>query len=162
MTSQDLAAGTVQLVGGVAAAPLLVGLTQQVKARLQGRRGPGPLQPYRELRRLWGKSAIDVEGTTSPTPYAPSVAAAAIATAVLLVPVALGRSALGCRTRCPRPGRPPRPGQLRRRRGRLGHGNGFALQGVSRDLTLSVAVDAVLVLALAVAALEAGPPTSPP
>ena len=38
-------------------APLLPGLVQHWKARLQGRRGPSPLQPYRELRRLWGKSA---------------------------------------------------------------------------------------------------------
>ena len=33
------------------------GTIQALKARLQGRRGPSPLQPYRELRRLWGKSA---------------------------------------------------------------------------------------------------------
>jgi formate hydrogenlyase subunit 4 len=35
-------------------------------------------------------------------------------------------------------------------------GNGFSLMGASRDLTISVFVEATLVLALAVAALEAG------
>ena len=62
-----------QLVGGVALAPLLPGLTQHWKARLQGRRGPSPLQPYRELRRLWRKSVVDVEGTTAIYRLAPNV-----------------------------------------------------------------------------------------
>ena len=62
------------------------GLVQHWKARLQGRRGPSPLQPYRELRRLWGKSAVDVEGTTAVYRLAPPVVAAALVTAVLLVP----------------------------------------------------------------------------
>src|SRR6185503_10508340 len=63
MSAQTAAAGAVQLVGGIALAPLLPGLVQHWKARLQGRRGPTPFQPYRELRRLFGKSAVDVEGT---------------------------------------------------------------------------------------------------
>ena len=33
-------------------APLLTGLVRKVKARLQRRRGPSLLQPYRDLRRL--------------------------------------------------------------------------------------------------------------
>ena len=49
-------AGALQIVGGMCLAPLLPGLVQTLKARLQGRRGPSPLQPYRELRRLWGKA----------------------------------------------------------------------------------------------------------
>ena len=63
MSGATAVAGTVQIVGGIALAPLLPGLVQHWKARLQGRRGPTPLQPYRELRRLWGKSAVDPEGT---------------------------------------------------------------------------------------------------
>ncbi|MBV8257173.1 MAG: NADH-quinone oxidoreductase subunit H, partial [Actinobacteria bacterium] len=150
------AAVAVQLVGGLALAPLLPGLVQHWKARLQGRRGPTPLQPYRELRRLWGKSAVDVEGTTVLYRLAPAVAAAATAAAVLVVPVASDAPRLG-----------------------LGHdslailgllalarfavataawdvSNGFSLMGASRDLTLSVFVEATLVVSLAVAALVAG------
>ena len=56
---------------------------QHWKARLQGRRGPSPLQPYRELRRLWGKSAVDVEGAGVVYRLAPAVAAAGVAAAVL-------------------------------------------------------------------------------
>ena len=85
---QPAVAGAVQLVGGVVLAPLLPGLIQHWKARLQGRRGPSPLQPYRELRRLWGKSTVTVEGTTAVYRAVPPLVAAALGTAVLLVPVA--------------------------------------------------------------------------
>src|SRR6201997_3205717 len=38
--------------------PLLTGLVRKVKARLQRRRGPSLIQPYRDLRRLLGKEAM--------------------------------------------------------------------------------------------------------
>jgi formate hydrogenlyase subunit 4 len=38
--------------------PLLTGLVRKVKARLQRRRGPSLVQPYRDLRRLLGKEAV--------------------------------------------------------------------------------------------------------
>ncbi len=149
-------AGAVQVVGGVALSPLLVGLTQQVKARLQGRRGSGPLQPYRELRRLWGKSGVDVEGTTVVYRLAPLLVAAALGAAILLVPatdaapgLGVGHDALAL------------AGLLALARLAIcaaawDTSNGFALQGASRDLTLSVFVEAALVLSLSVAALVAG------
>ncbi len=48
----NLVAGPIQILG-IALAPLLVGAVQSLKARLQGRRGPSPLQQYRTLDRLW-------------------------------------------------------------------------------------------------------------
>jgi len=156
VNSGPLAAGLVQLLGGVLLAPLLPGLIQHWKARLQGRRGPSPVQPYRELRRLWGKSTVTVQGTTAVYRLAPAVVAAGLGAAVLLVPVA---------------GRAPDWG--------VGHdvlalagllalarfaaatscwdtANGFALMGASRDLMLSAFVEATAVLSLGVAALVAG------
>ena len=156
MSGATAAAGAAQIVGGVVLAPLLPGLVQHLKARLQGRRGPTPVQPYRELRRLWGKSAIDVEGTTAVYRLAPLVVAAALAAAILLVPAAelapgwgVGHDALVL------------AGLLALARFAVATAawdvsNGFSLQGASRDLTLSVFVEAVLVLALAVAALVTG------
>jgi formate hydrogenlyase subunit 4 len=156
MTAAAVTSGAVEVVGGVVLAPLLPGLVQQAKARLQGRRGAGPLQPYRELRRLWGKSAVDPEGTTPVYRLAPALVAAALAAGVVVVPVAAGAPSLG-----------------------LGHdalvlvgllalarfalaaaswdvANGFALMGASRDLTFAVFLEASFVLALALAALVAG------
>ncbi len=156
MSASTAAAGAVQLVGGVALAPLLPGLVQHWKARLQGRRGPTPLQPYRELRRLWGKSAVDVEGTTVVYRVAPALVGAALATAILLVPVAshaprfgVGRDVLAL------------AGVLTLARFAVAAASwdtasGFSLMGASRDLTISVFVDVTLVLALALAALQSG------
>lgn len=156
MNAQTAAAGAVQLLGGLVAAPLLPGLIQHWKARLQGRRGPSPVQPYRELRRLWSKSVVDVEGTTAVYRAAPVVVAASLATAVLLVPVAdrapdwgVGHDVLAL------------AGLLALARfaaaaSSWDTANGFSLMGASRDLMISVFVEAVLVLALAVAALTAG------
>jgi len=156
MTAPAAVATAVQLVGGTALAPLLPGLVQHWKARLQGRRGPSPLQPYRELARLWRKSVVDVEAAGIVYRAAPAVAAASVAAAVLVVPVAseapdlgLGRDALAL------------AGLLALARFAVALSawdvaNGFSLMGASRDLTLAVFVEATLVLALAVAALEAG------
>jgi formate hydrogenlyase subunit 4 len=142
-----------QLVGGIVLAPLLPGLVQHWKARLQGRRGPTPLQPYRELRRLWGKSAVDVEGAGIVYRLAPAVSAASLVVAVLLVPVAARAPGLGV-------GRDVLAliGVLALARFAVAAAtwdvaNGFALMGASRDLTISVATDATLVLSVAVAAL---------
>ena len=156
MSGTTIASGAVQLIGGLALAPLLPGLVQHWKARLQGRRGPTPLQPYRELRRLWGKSAVTVEGTTAVYRLAPAVVVASLAVAVALVPVAarapdfgVGHDILAL------------IGLLALARFALAAAsfdvaNGFSLMGASRDLTISVFLDGTLVLAIAVAALVAG------
>jgi formate hydrogenlyase subunit 4 len=156
MSGAALVSGAAEVVGGIVLAPLLPGLVQQAKARLQGRRGASPLQPYRELRRLWGKSTVEPEGSTVVYRLVPAVVASSLAAAVLVVPVAGAAPSLG-----------------------LGHdalvlvgllalarfavaasswdvANGFALMGASRDLTFAVFLEASLVLALAVAALIAG------
>ena len=149
-----LTAGVLQLAG-VALAPLLPGTVQTVKARLQGRRGASPLQPYRVLRRLWRKTAVDPQGSGLVYRIAPAVAAASVLLAFALVPVggrsgdwALGNDALVLL------------GLLALARFALAAaawdtGNGFALMGAARDLTLAVFGEVLLALALLVAALPA-------
>jgi formate hydrogenlyase subunit 4 len=153
MTAASIA---VQLVGGFLLAPLLPGLIQHWKGRLQGRRGPSPLQPYRELRRLWGKSTIAVEDASIVYRVTPAVAVASLATAVLLVPVASAAPSLGV-------GRDVLAllGLLALARFVVAAScwdvsNGFSLMGASRDLMISVSVEVTLVLAVAPAALIAG------
>jgi len=148
-------AGALQ-VGGFALAPLLPGTIQALKARLQGRRGSSPLQPYRELRRLWRKSAVDPEGTTVLYRLAPAVTAACLAVAILLVPVGgqtpqwgVGHDALVL------------VGVLALARFALAlaawdTGSGFALMGASRDLTFGLFVEGLLLLVVVVAALPLG------
>ena len=148
-------AGAIQILGGLALAPLLPGTIQALKARLQGRRGPSPLQPYRELRRLWGKTLADPQPTTVVYRLAPCVVAAATILALFLVPIAgtspdwpLGNDAIALL------------GLLALARFALAAaswdtGSGFALMGSSRDLTFSVFAEALLVLTLILAALPA-------
>jgi formate hydrogenlyase subunit 4 len=156
MSGAATASAAVEVAGGFLVAPLLPGLVQHWKARLQGRRGTTPLQPYRELRRLWSKSAVDPEGTGPVYRFAPAVVAASLGVAILLVPVAARAPGLGV-------GRDflVLAGLLALARFALAASawdtaNGFSLMGASRDLTIAVATDATLVLAVAVASLVAG------
>jgi formate hydrogenlyase subunit 4 len=149
-------AGALQLLGGVVLAPVLPGAVQTVKARLQGRRGPSPLQPYRELRRLWAKASVEPEGVSAVYRSAPCVAAAGMLLVVALVPVggrvgswglgddaillvgalAIGRAAVTAAA--------------------WDAASGFALMGAARDLMIAVFAEALLVLVLLAAALTAG------
>ncbi len=75
-------------------APLLVGVLRTLKARLVGRRGPAPWQPYADLRKLLVKDAV-VSTTTSwifrVTPY---VLVATMLVAAVIVPVLASRTGL--------------------------------------------------------------------
>jgi len=156
VTGTDLIAGAAQVGGATALAPLAAGTIQRVKAALQGRRGPSVLQPYRELRRLWGKSGVQPQDAGPVYRSAPAIVAAALLVAALVVPVA---------------GRAPAWG--------VGHdiivvvgllalgrfaiaaaawdtGSGFALMGAARDLTFAVFVEGALLLVVLLAALTAG------
>ncbi len=156
MSAATAVAAALQLAGAVLLAPLLAGTVQQLKARLQGRRGPSPLQPLRDLRRLWRKSGVAPEGVTPLYALAPAVVAAGTAVALLLVPIAgvapdwgVGHDALVLL------------GLLALTRFAIAlaawdTGSGFALMGASRDLTVAVFAEVVLVLALLLAALAAG------
>lgn len=150
-----VAAALIQLLGGLLLAPLLPGVIQSMKARLQGRRGPSPLQPYRDLRRLWGKSGADPQPTTIIYRLAPCLVAAATALALLIVPIAgqgpnwsLGNDALVL------------VGLLALGRFALAAsswdtGSGFSLMASGRDLTFAVFGEALLLLTLLVAAYSA-------
>jgi formate hydrogenlyase subunit 4 len=57
-TLLDLALQAVQMLIVLAVAPLVLGVTRKVKARLLRRVGPGVLQPYRDLWKLMHKEAV--------------------------------------------------------------------------------------------------------
>src|SRR5574337_53939 len=76
-------------------APLLVGLVRRVKARLQGRRGAGVLQPYADLRKLLAKEAVVSEITSWIFRFTPYLLAATMLLSALLVPLLTTRTPLG-------------------------------------------------------------------
>lgn len=68
------------------AAPVLVGGIRWLKARLLGRRGASPLQPWRDLWKLLQKRPLLAENASALTVAAPQVALAASLLAAALVP----------------------------------------------------------------------------
>jgi formate hydrogenlyase subunit 4 len=67
-------------------APIVVGLVRFLKARLLGRRGPSPMQPWRDLRKLLRKRPILAEHSSVVTRAAPGLALASTLLAAALVP----------------------------------------------------------------------------
>jgi formate hydrogenlyase subunit 4 len=63
MSALGIVGGVVQPVLLLGAAPLLAGVLDKVRARLEGRVGAGIGQPYRDLRKLFTKEPVDPGGT---------------------------------------------------------------------------------------------------
>ena len=142
-----------QAAGIVLFAPLLQGFIQWCKARLQNRRGPSPLQPYRNLFKLLAKDLVVAETTSWITSVTPFVCfGAAIAVAALLPVVSsdwgitdlflivylfgLSRFMLALAG--------------------LDSGNSFSGIGSSREMYLAVLVEPAFLLAIVAAAGAAG------
>ncbi|MGH3490014.1 MAG: respiratory chain complex I subunit 1 family protein [Actinopolymorphaceae bacterium] len=87
---------TSPVVGGVVGAvlqvavvaggsPLLVGVMRQLRARLEGRAGPGVGQPWRDLRKLLRKESVTPRGTSEVFRLAPVIL---VATTLVVAAVA--------------------------------------------------------------------------
>src|SRR5499426_3776781 len=68
-------------------APGLVGFIRWLKARLQGRRGAAPWQPYYDLRKLFGKEVVMSKNASWLFRFAPYVIFATAVAVTLLVPL---------------------------------------------------------------------------
>jgi len=82
----DLLGQAVQMLLVVAVAPLVLGVTRKVKARLMRRRGPPLLQPYSDLGKLLHKEAVLATNASWLYRTAPYVIFAATWVAAALVP----------------------------------------------------------------------------
>jgi formate hydrogenlyase subunit 4 len=151
-----LVLGAIQVALVLLVAPLLLGITKRVKARLQYRRGPSILQPYRDLAKWWRKEAVESDAASPLTAMTPPLVLAAVVVGTLLVPI-VGQ-------------RPPLAGwgdllvvvgllALARyvlALAALDAGSAFGGMGSSREVAISALVEPALLLALAGAALAAG------
>jgi formate hydrogenlyase subunit 4 len=161
MTGSDFTAaavtGTVvQVVAVAAGAPLLVGLTRQIRALLEGRAGAGLLQPWRDLRKLLGKQSVIPEGTTVVFALAPAVIAGVTLVAAAIVPLVTVASPLD------------RIGDLFAIVGLLligtvalilaglDTGTAFGGMGASREATIAALVEPTILLAIFALSVPAG------
>ena len=150
-----LAKAGLQLVLLLLVAPLLSGITKTLKARLQTRRGPGIVQFYRDIFKLFRKGMVIPETASwifSATPYIVFVTAALVG---LMIPMtttdaplslfggilaivyllALGRFFLAL--------------------GGLDAGSSFGGLGSSREMTISAIAEPAMMLAIFTVALAA-------
>ncbi len=77
----------------IVVAPLTVWAERRIKAWTQMRRGPGPLQPYRDLRRLWSKRALVPRSASPGFQVAPAIAFGVVCASLLTLPLAATTSA---------------------------------------------------------------------
>jgi formate hydrogenlyase subunit 4 len=85
VTTTGVAGTVLQVVAVALASPWVVGLTRQVRARLEGRAGAGAGQPWRDLTKLLRKQVVRPDGTTAVFLLAPAVVGG---TALLVAAVA--------------------------------------------------------------------------
>ena len=81
-------------------APLVAGITRQVRARLEGRAGAGLLQPWRDVRKLLGKRPMHAAGTSVVTRVAPMVLLASGLMVAALVPLVSANPLPPCPMTC--------------------------------------------------------------
>ena len=92
---ETIVTAVIQLVVIGAGAPFVVGLIRTLKARLVGRRGANPWQPYRDLAKLLGKEPVVSSTTSWIFRFTPYVLVATMLVAALVVPAVVSRPALG-------------------------------------------------------------------
>jgi formate hydrogenlyase subunit 4 len=86
VSASELVTQVTEIILAVAAAPLLVGWVNQCRAWLQNRRGSGPLQPYRLLRKLFHKDAAIASQASPLFRLAPYVEFATMCLAAAIIP----------------------------------------------------------------------------
>ena len=137
--------GAIQFAGLILLAPLLQGYMRTARARLQGRPGPSPLQPYRDLRKLWAKQAILPQHSSAIGVVAPAVVlGVALAFATLVPTLGAGTTAIDAVAMA-----------LLLALGRfvlvlaaIASRSGFAAMAASREMTFASLTEAPFILAL--------------
>lgn len=95
LTGNDIGRAFGQAAILIVAAPLVNGVVRATKASMQRRRGPGLLQHYRDLAKLFRKGAVFSADASWISRVAPVVVFAVMAVLALIVPSVFGAAPLG-------------------------------------------------------------------
>lgn len=142
----------------VAAAPLVTGFIQKLKARLQCRRGASLWQPYRDLAKLLRKGTVEADTATPFFRAVPVLVLAATVTAAAMLPVVWAPAAPAA---LPLGDAILLVALLALARfllaiGALDAGGAFGGMGASREMTVGLLVEPALMLAVFSVAVSAG------
>ena len=145
-----------QLVLLLLLSPLITGFIRTLKARLQMRRGAGPLQPYREIHKLLRKGMVVPDTASwlfSATPY---VVFLATLLAGLMVPMVVADTPVGLFGGVLAVVYLLGLGRFFLALGGLDTGSSFGGLGSSREMTISALAEPSLMLAVFTVAIGAG------
>jgi formate hydrogenlyase subunit 4 len=136
--------------------PLITGISKTLKARLQTRKGPGILQPYRDLYKLLRKGMVVPETASWIFPATPHVLFATTLLAGLLIPTISARAPLSMIGGVLAVVYLLAVGRFFLALGGLDAGSSFGGLGSSREMTISAIAEPALMLAVFTVALSAG------
>jgi len=136
--------------------PLITGFIKTMKARLQTRRGPGILQPYRDLDKLLRKGMVIPQTASWIFPAMPYVLFATTLLAGLLIPTISARAPLSLFGGVLALVYLLALGRFFLALGGLDTGSSFGGLGSSREMTISAIAEPALMLAVFTVALSAG------
>jgi formate hydrogenlyase subunit 4 len=145
-----------QLVLVVGGAPFLMGLMRQVRAALEGRAGAGVGQPWRDVRKLFGKEAITPRGTGELFRAAPVVQVATTVVVALVAPFVTARSALGSVADLFAVVALLALGTVALALAGLDTGTAFGGMGASREMTIIALVEPTLLVAIFALSVRVG------
>lgn len=136
--------------------PLLNGLIRKLKAMMQGRVGPGLLQPYYDLIRLFSKEMVFSRTTSWVFKAAPFMVFASTLVASMMVPVITSVSFFGMMGDVIAFIYILAIGRFFLALSGLDTGTAFGGEGSSREMTVAILVEPMMMLCLFTAAISSG------
>ena len=136
--------------------PLVSGVIKKLKANMQGRVGPGILQPYFDLYRLFRKDMVISKVTSWIFRVTPAVVFISVAAAAMFVPVITTKPAFGIAADVIALIYLFALGRFFMALAGLDAGTAFGGEGSSREMTVAILVEPMMMLALFTAAISAG------
>lgn len=156
MSVLSYVAGAVQIGTVMAGAPLVVGLTRQVRARWEGRYGGGILQPWRDLFKQLGKQRITPLGTTVVFAAAPAIVAGTILLIAAIAPLVATGSPLDASADLFAVVGLLFVGTVALTLAGIDTGTSFGGMGASREITIAALVEPTILLAVFALSIPAG------
>jgi formate hydrogenlyase subunit 4 len=149
-------AGAAQLGLVTVGAPIVVGLTRQVRARWEGRAGGGVLQPSRDLLKQLGKQQITPKGTTVVFTATPLILAGTTLLIAAIAPIVATGSPLDTSADLFAVVGLLFLGTVALALAGIDTGTSFGGMGASREITIAALVEPTILLAVFALSIPAG------